>query len=93
MSRFNNRIAPFALAAALVAGPGVALAQTGTSDNTKSIVDVVQMLESKDYTNIDSIDREMDRYEVEATDPAGQHVELTVDGKTGEVLHSERDDD
>lgn len=93
MSHLTHRIAPFALATALVAGPSIALAQTGTSDNTKSIVDIVQMLESKDYTNIDSIDREMDRFEVEATDPAGQHVELTVDDETGEVLHSERDDD
>lgn len=93
MSRINHRIAPFAIAAALVAGPTVALAQSTTSDNTKSIVDVVQMLESKDYTNIESIDRDMDRYEVEATDPAGQRVELTLDGQSGEILHSERDDD
>ena len=53
----------------------------------------VQMLESQDYTQIDEIDRDMDRYDVEATDPAGQRVELTIDGKTGEILRSERDDD
>lgn len=96
MSHFNRRIAPIALAAALVAGPGIALAQTETSNNgdaVKSMTDIIQMLESKDYSKIDEIDRDLDRYDVEATDAAGQRVELTIDGKTGEILRSERDDD
>ena len=45
------------------------------------------------YSKIDEIDRHLDRYDVEATDAAGQRVELTIDGKTGEILRSERDDD
>ena len=45
------------------------------------------------YSKIDEIDRDLDRYDVEATDAAGQRVELTIDGKTGEILRSERDDD
>jgi len=51
MSHFNRRIAPIALAAALVAGPGIALAQTETSSNgdaIKSMTDIIQMLENKD---------------------------------------------
>ncbi|WP_348764994.1 PepSY domain-containing protein [uncultured Salinisphaera sp.] len=97
MSHFNSRIATLALAAALTAGPAIAFAQNdagaSADSNMKSLVDVVQMLESQDYTQIDEIDRDMDRYDVEATDPAGQRVELTIDGKTGEILRSERDDD
>ncbi|MBS61936.1 PepSY domain-containing protein [Salinisphaera sp.] len=97
MSHFNSRIATLALAAALTAGPAVALAQNeagaNANANTKSLVDVVQMLESQDYTQIDEVDRDMDRYDVEATDPAGQRVELTIDARTGEILRSERDDD
>ena len=78
MSHFNSRIATLALAAALTAGPAVALAQNeagaNANANTKSLVDVVQMLESQDYTQIDEVDRDMDRYDVEATDPAGQRA-------------------
>jgi uncharacterized membrane protein YkoI len=59
----------------------------------KSVTDVVQMLEGQDYTQIDEIDRDMDRYDVEATDLAGQRVELTIDANSGEILRSERDDD
>ncbi|ERJ20831.1 Peptidase propeptide [Salinisphaera shabanensis E1L3A] len=97
MSHFNSRIATLALATALTVGPAVAFAQndvsTGADANMKSIADVVQMLESQDYTQIDEIDRDMDRYDVEATDPAGQRVELTIDANSGEILRSERDDD
>ena len=99
MSHRNRRIATLALATALTVGPAVAFAQndananTNTDANMKSVTDVVQMLESQDYTQIDEIDRDLDRYDVEATDPAGQRVELTIDAKTGEILRSERDDD
>lgn len=100
MSHSNRRITPTilaaALATALTAGSGVALAQTDTtsnSDASKSMIDIIQMLESKDYSKIDEIDRDHDRYDVEAIDAAGQRVELTVDGNTGEILRSERDDD
>lgn len=100
MSHSNRRITPAmfaaALATALTASSGVALAQTDTTSNTdasKSMIDIIQMLESKDYSKIDEIERDLNRYDVEATDAAGQRVELTVDGNTGEILRSERDDD
>ncbi|MES1939749.1 hypothetical protein T5B8_05886 [Salinisphaera sp. T5B8] len=101
MSHRNRRIATLALATALTVGPAVAFAQndanananTNADANMKSVADVVQMLESQDYTQIDEIDRDLDRYDVEATDPAGQRVELTIDANSGEILRSERDDD
>ncbi|GAB3670493.1 PepSY domain-containing protein [Salinisphaera aquimarina] len=86
-------------ATALTLASGVALAQNSSQDSTSgsssmmSIAKTVEMLEGKGYTDIDSIDRELDRYDVDATAPSGQRVEITVDGKTGEVLRSERDDD
>ena len=64
-----------------------------SSNQVMSLVETVQMLEKNGYTKIDSIDSDLDRYEVDATDPNGQRVELVVDGRTGEVLRSERDDD
>jgi len=96
----NNRKLIALTAAAAIAtvsalGSGVAFAQdnSGSSDQVMSLVKTVQTLEENGYTKIDSIDRDLDRYEVDATDPNGQRVELVVDGRTGEVLRSERDDD
>lgn len=97
MSQFNTRIATATVAAALALGPAVAFAQSGTNTDSsadmKSVADVVQMLEGQDYTQIDEIERDLDRYDVEATDPAGQRVELTLDANSGEILRSKRDDD
>lgn len=82
-------------ATAMTLGSGIAFAQSngGSDSAAMSIVDTVQLLEEKGYTNIDSIDRDLDRYEVDATDPNGQRVEITVDGRSGDILRSERDDD
>lgn len=74
-----------------------ALAQSngGQSGNgqTMTIPQVVKSLEDAGYTDIESVDRDLDRYEVEATSPDGQRVELAVDGTSGKVLNSEREDD
>ncbi|MES1926265.1 PepSY domain-containing protein [Salinisphaera sp. T31B1] len=92
----NRKLITLTAAAALMAGSATAMAQTDNSQTMPSgmsIGEIASALEDKGYTRIDSIDREMDRYEVDATDPNGQRVELTVDARSGEVLRSERDDD
>jgi uncharacterized membrane protein YkoI len=93
MSQFSNRIAALATAVALSAAPALAFAQSNDSTPAKSATDIIQMLEAKDYRQIDEIDRDLDRYDVEATDAAGQRVELTIDANSGEILRSERDED
>ena len=42
------------------------------------------------YRNFEEIERKRGRYEVKATDPKGQRVELYVDALTGDIVKSER---
>jgi uncharacterized membrane protein YkoI len=50
---------------------------------------VLDKLEAAGYTDFREIEREKNKYEVKATDPQGQRVELDVDPVTGEVLKTE----
>ncbi len=57
--------------------------------NWMSIKDVLTKLEAAGYRDFREVERDDNRYEVKATDPQGQRVELDVDPVTGEVLKTE----
>lgn len=91
-------IPALALSAALAAG-GVFTASlyaqeaTGTrpvaAARTLSIAQIHERLEAAGYRNIEKIERERDRYEVDATDRDGRRVELEVDATSGQVIEVE----
>lgn len=96
------RIKTLTAASVLALTSTFAFAQTNVNPNANinantanpgmSMVQVLQQLEKSGYTNIDDIDREGSGYEVTATNPNGQLVEITIDGNTGEVVNSEPED-
>ncbi|NLG77401.1 MAG: PepSY domain-containing protein [Xanthomonadaceae bacterium] len=53
---------------------------------------IIAKLESAGYTRIEDVEKDDGVWEVEATNSAGQRVELKVDPVTGAVLYEERDD-
>lgn len=57
--------------------------------NWMSLKDVQAKLEAAGYTDFREIERDKNKYEVKATDPQGQRVELDVDPVTGDVLKTE----
>ena len=57
--------------------------------NWMSIKDVLNKLEAAGYRDFREVERDDNRYEVKATDPQGQRVELDVDPVTGDVLKTE----
>ena len=74
--------------AAPAATPAAATAPVAQS-NWMSPKDVQTKLEAAGYTDFREIEREKNKYEVKATDPQGQRVELDVDPVTGDVLKTE----
>ena len=88
-------IAPaFAQTTAPAATPATATAPAApaapaTQSNWMSLKDVQTKLEAAGYTDFREIEREKNKYEVKATDPQGQRVELDVDPVTGDVLKTE----
>ena len=50
---------------------------------------VLTKLEAAGYRDFREIERDKNKYEVKATDPQGQRVELDVDPVTGDVLKTE----
>ncbi len=52
---------------------------------------IYEKLTAAGYTAINDIERERNGYEVEATSPTGERVELLVDPITGAVLDSRAD--
>jgi hypothetical protein len=82
-------IAPaFAQSAAPAATPAAATTPAAQS-NWLSIKDVLGKLEAAGYRDFREVERDKDKYEVKATDPQGQRVELNVDPVTGDVLKTE----
>ena len=57
--------------------------------NWMSIKDVLNKLEAAGYTDFREVERDRNKYEVKATDPQGQRVELDVDPLTGDILKTE----
>ena len=64
-------------------------AATTAQSNWMSLKDVQTKLEAAGYTDFREIERDKNKYEVKATDPQGQRVELDVDPVTGDVLKTE----
>ena len=99
--RATTLIATLALTGGLI-GAGAAIApafaQSATpaaattpaaQSNWLSIKDVLGKLEAAGYRDFREVERDKDKYEVKATDPQGQRVELDVDPVTGDVLKTE----
>ena len=100
--RATTLIATLALSGGLI-GAGAAIAPafaqstapaaTATApaaqSNWLSIKDVLGKLEAAGYTDFREVERDKDKYEVKATDPQGQRVEMDVDPVTADVLKTE----
>lgn len=54
--------------------------------------DIAARLEAAGYTNVRDVEFDDGRYEAEATNAAGQNVDLKVDGRDGSVVHEDIDD-
>lgn len=82
-------IAPaFAQSVTPAASPAAATTPAAQS-SWMSLKDVQTKLEAAGYTDFREIERDKNKYEVKATDPQGQRVELAVDPVTGEILKTE----
>ena len=99
--RASTLIATLALTGGLI-GAGAAIAPAFAQNaapaatsaapvqsNWMSIKDVLNKLEAARYRDFREVERDDNRYEVKATDPQGQRVELDVDPVTGDVLKTE----
>lgn len=53
--------------------------------------DALRAVEAAGYTDVRSLDLEKDKWEIEATSPAGQKVELKVDANSGAIVSEKRD--
>jgi hypothetical protein len=91
----------FAIALAAATLGGVSIAGSVKGDEFKGTVPVDEWLAipaiyervaSAGYTAITEIEREDNGYDVEATSPGGERVDLRVDPVTGEVINSRTDD-
>lgn len=88
-----KRLAILSLVCAAIAHPAVAQTESDATRDIMSIGQIVTFLRERGYSHIDDIEREPgNRYEIEATDPDGVRVELYLDGRTGKILYSKRDD-
>ena len=70
------------------AAPAAAPA-TAAQSNWMSMQALQTRLEAAGYRDFEKIERERTKYEVKATDPQGQRVELDVDPVTGDILKTE----
>lgn len=63
----------------------------GATEMPMSVTATVALLEALGYSEIEEFEVEDGVYEIEATGPDGEEVELELDPLTGEVLESEED--
>jgi hypothetical protein len=75
--------------AAIFSAPFV-LAQTSTGLDENAII---RNLESAGYTDVQDLEKDDGIWEAEATNAAGQRVELDIDPTTGAVIREEPDND
>ncbi len=88
-----------ALAATTLGGVSVAGSMKDTgfkgaapTDQWLTIPAIYEKVAAAGYTAITEIEREDNSYDVEATSPGGERVDLRVDPVTGEVINSRTDD-
>jgi hypothetical protein len=75
--------------AAMFSAPFV-FAQTSTGLDENAII---RNLESAGYTNVRDLEKDDGIWEAEATNSAGEEVELDIDPTSGNVLREEPDND
>ena len=75
--------------AAIFSAPFV-FAQTSTGLDENAII---RNLESAGYTDVHDLEKDDGIWEAEATNAAGQRVELDIDPTSGAVIREEPDDD
>ncbi|WP_199229419.1 PepSY domain-containing protein [Azospirillum sp. TSO22-1] len=85
----------FLAAALLAAGLATAAAHAQQTSQTAaadilSVRAVLDKVEAQGYRDITEVEREDGRYEVKATDADGRRVKIHVDGRTGEIVKTER---
>jgi uncharacterized membrane protein YkoI len=81
-----------AVAAALASGWGLAAAQQPEAARDLAISEVIQKLEALGYTSIHDVEKDDGVWEVDATSPKGERVELELDPKDGRILRERPDD-
>ena len=74
-----------------VSAPALVHAQTATNAELDA-KQIIAKLEAAGYTRIHDVEKDDGIWEVEATNSAGQRVELDVDPVSGNVLREEPDD-
>lgn len=78
-------------AALLLVAPITASAESMVPPGALSPAEVVQKAEAAGYTNVNDIEFDDGRWEIEATSPAGTPVDVELDAMTGKVLHEAHD--
>ena len=69
-----------------------AQAQTASVVGPIKIPELIDRLSAQGYSDISEVERKSDKlYEVKARDSQGRKLEMHVDARTAEVLHSEQD--
>ena len=76
---------------ALGTSPAVVAAQGTGATGKLSPTEVVEKVKAAGYTNIHDVEFDDGRWELEATSPAGEAVDLEVDPDTGKIVHEEKD--
>lgn len=81
--------------AVVLGGSAVALAQNvePSAPAELTIHQLIAKLEATGYTAIDDVEKDDGHWEAEATNAAGQRVEVEVDVRTGAILREEPDND
>lgn len=84
-------VAQTASAPAPASAPAAA-PQTAAVPAPMSIQDLLGKLTAQGYTDVSEVERKGDKlYEVKARDAQGRRMEMKVDARTAEILHSEQD--
>lgn len=74
------------------ATPAPAQTQTASTAAPMAIPELVNRLSGQGYSDISEVERKGDKlYEVKARDAQGRKMEMKVDARTAEILHSEQD--
>ena len=95
----SHTVFAIALAAATLGGVSIAGSMKGADfegavpvDQWLTIPAIYEKVAAAGYTAITEIEREDNGYDVEATSPNGERVDLRVHPLTGEVINSRTDD-
>jgi len=94
-----HTVLAIALAAATLGGVSIAgsmkdagFKEAAQADQWLTIPAIYERVAAAGYTGITEIEREHNGYDVEATNPNGDRIDLRVDPVTGEVVNSHMDD-